>query len=214
MKQYVLKRDGLYYGRDNITDIMPTKLQEFVKINKGVTLRDIFKMLNKNKKFFSILFNEHYCKEYIKYGLKVKSCGTNYFDTLRIYLSATMDNSFPKNKDSNNIDLNYIWYIDGIKDNNSYAIDLSHLSKIIDVPITIGSGYFNDFVTGNKDAKSIDSISILAQPTLYDILNCLLNEISFHGLPSHQEKFNEKLNKILQDNGIEKDTGYIVSYNM
>ena len=113
MKQYVLKKDGLYYGRDNITDIMPTKLQEFVKINKGVTLRDIFRMLNKNKKFFSILFKEHYCKEYIKLGLNIKSCGTNYFDTLRIYLSATIDESYPN---KNLTDLNYVCYVDGIKD--------------------------------------------------------------------------------------------------
>lgn len=36
MKQYVLKKDGLYYGRENITDIMPAKLQKIIKINKNV----------------------------------------------------------------------------------------------------------------------------------------------------------------------------------
>lgn len=209
MKQYVLKKNGLYYGKDNITKQMPTKLQEFVKINKGVTLRDIFKMMNMNKKFFSELFKEHYCKEYIKYGLNIKSCGTNYFDVLRIYLSATMDTGLSKD----DIELNYIWYVDGIKDNQLYAIDLSHLSKIIDVPIIIGYGYFNDFVTGNKECKSVDSIKISGQPTLYDILNCLLNEISFHGLPSHQAKFNKNLDRILKDNGIEKDTDYVIICN-
>lgn len=208
MKQYVLKKDGLYYGRDNITDIMPTKLQEFVKINKGVTLRDIFRMLNKNKKFFSILFKEHYCKEYIKLGLNIKSCGTNYFDTLIIYLSATIDESYPN---KNLTDLNYVWYVDGIKDKQAYAIDLSHLSKLIDVPITIGEGCLTNFLDCSDD-KSISSIKLSSQPTLYDVLNCLLNEISFHGLPKQQKEFNKKLDKIMSENNIKRSKNeYIYS---
>ena len=42
-------------------------------------------------------------------------------------------NHFNENNWQCSIDLNYIWYVDGIKDNNSYAIDLSHLSKIISI---------------------------------------------------------------------------------
>ena len=79
-KDYIIKKNGLYHGDKNITKILPTCMQEFIKVDKDVTLRDIFKMLNKHKEFFSTLFFGHYCKEYIskKYKISANSISVVY----------------------------------------------------------------------------------------------------------------------------------------
>lgn len=199
-KDYIIKKNGLYHGDKNITKVLPTCMQEFVKIDKDVTLRDIFKMLNKHKEFFSTLFFGHYCKEYIEYALKIRKNQKQSFSKLIIHISSTLDHSYKK---KNLYDVSYVFYTDGIKGKVIYAIDLSDLKDIIDTPITITDGQFTDMLTAD-DGKAVDSIKISSEPTLYEFLNSILNEISFHGLPGDNKKMKDTLDSYMDELGMQK----------
>ena len=192
--KYVLKRRGVYKGKKNITNVLPTLMQEFITIDKNVTLRDIFKMLYKYKNFFSVLFYQHSFKEYVDYALNTKKLKKQEYDKLNVYLSADID------KVKKGFDLYYIWYADGIKKRKSYAIDLCPLEEILDVPIVLGKGVFTDNRYSNPTEITYKSVD--TQITLYDLFNCLFNEISFNGLPDEKKEMFNKLKRVVDNIGL------------
>lgn len=190
--KYVLKKKGLYKGRKNVTDLLPILMQEFITVDKNVTIRDLCKMMYKHKNFFSLLFHQHYCGDYLDLILNTKKSKIKEYDILNVYLSADLD------KDKKNLELYYIWYVDGIKDKTAYAIDLSPLKEIVDVPIVLGKGTLSDCRYSNPTEITYKQIDTAI--TLYDLINCLFNEISFNGLPKKKEEMFDKIQKILKDN--------------
>lgn len=190
---YVLKKKGLYKGKKNVTDILPTLMQEYITIEKDVTFRDIFKMMYKHKRFFSILFYQHYFEQYVDFALKTKKLKKQEYDTLNVYLSADID------KTKKGFDLYYIWYVDGMEGKKPYAIDLCPLEEIIDVPIILGKGVFSDNRYSNPTEITYKYVD--TQITVYDLFNCLLNELSFNGLPDKKKSMLDKLKKITNNIG-------------
>lgn len=186
---YVLKKNGLYKGKKNITEILPMYMQEFITIGKNVTLRDIFKMMSKHKKFFSVLFYQHYFEQYVEHALKTRKLKKQEYDKLNVYLSADID------KTEKGFDLYYIWYVDGMKKKKAYAIDLCPLEEIIDVPIVLGKGTFTDNRYSNPTEITYKSVD--TQITVYDLFNCLLNEVSFNGLPDMKKKKFDELKETI-----------------
>ena len=192
--KYVLKKKGLYKGRKNVTGILPTLMQEFITVDKNVTIRDICKMMYRHKNFYSLLFFQHYCGDYIELILSTKKAKVQEYDILNVYLSANLD------KNKRDLELYYLWNVDGIKNKTAYAIDLSPLAEIVDVPIVLGNGILSDCRYSNPIEMTHKQMK--TSITLYDLINCLFNEISFNGLPKRKEEMFNKIQKILKDNHI------------
>lgn len=199
MSNYVLKKNGLFCGRADLSKALPMFLNEYVTIKKGVTLRVLFDLMSintKSKKIFNIIFNDVLCAEYLKYYTKIESCGKKYYDNISI--SPAVDIDFDEN---NSGIINHGLCVDGVKNDTKYAIDLDHLSKIIDVPIKLESGLLTDM--RNNSDKNIDSSHITIESIrLYDLLYAVLNEISFNGLPNQKDKMLKKLKRISEKAGI------------
>ena len=179
---FVLKKSGLFYGKQNITEIMPTMLDKQIKLVGKVTLRDIFKLLKVNENFFNLLYCTYNFVSYLEEALTLKRAKPK-LKALGICTNVNVD--IAGKEYSTNM------YID------AYALTKRHermtltrmpIQEILDVPIVYEPGMIivnNDFYKYYPEIFRLDSM-----------LRGIFSEISFYGTSKEKEEKRAEIFKI------------------
>lgn len=179
-----MKKNGklILNKKRNISDISLSYLHNYLQLDKNITLRDIFKFINKNKIFYFI-YCFCYCKEYVEAGLKAKKKNTKEYDTLNITYSCNIS-SYEQNSFYD------CWEFYGTKNKTKYSLSLAPIEDLIDIPIVISK---EGILTIESKNKQDTIIKISKDITFENFLYAIFYELSFHGNSKDKQKFSNKL---------------------
>lgn len=155
-----------------------------VQLEDNVTVRDIFKLMEQNREFYSILFHCCFFDEFLDVVLNEASTQTPYFDYVQLSREVSIINQ--------ELSFDTIPIFSGVRRSEEsdetiyYALDLTELSSYIDTPLKLNAELK---VYGNKNLKGETTYSLL------DVFMGIMWEISFHGKPGSLEAVVDDLQK-------------------
>lgn len=220
--------DGHYVDTD-ITDKAFFKMNEICEIEEGVTLGDIFRLINTELDLFDSVIG-NWCKEIVTEGLTKPAKPYDLTDDeaiefLELYWYADYDSGSeygPSFSGYNRCDLHGIGvarkedkcfdWID--KDTGQpaimyrkgertpWGISFTPANELINIPVTLNRDF--TIINSNTDdpiEKYNEVVAVYkgATFTLHNILYGILWEMSFHGGPEKRAEFKDELNDIVQD---------------
>jgi len=180
------KRGG--YIEKDATNFAHTLLFETCSIDEGVTLRDIFKLVNSNMSTLESVIN-NYCKEYVEVGLEAPFHKDEKLTSLELFWHIDL-------VDSSRLIGNTIPWFHGLSTEangrvGQYALDLCSVDKIVDLPIKLSTKFA--LVPDDYSKTPIEYGE--ADFSLGQILYGIFYELSFHGSPRQQKEFEDELSK-------------------
>ena len=200
-------------------------LLEECSVEDGATCRSLLKLIDNinNYEFFSpLLTNGPWLKDFVDEGLNSpKESGEKEFSAINLkWIAEVRDDYVNKSKASMDE------YIDvyGTIGEESYAIDLTPMNKMIDAKIVLNKkmdiaderdekreAHLNWYRSLPEKAKERENpyiilVSVEKEFTLLDIIRGFFWEVSFHGGPEGRDKRAEELSQIIIriDSGEEK----------
>jgi hypothetical protein len=151
---------------EDVTNKIPFYTQYYeCKIAKGVTLKDILLLIQRDLDFWKILVN-NYVETFVEEGLR-ETNKTADLDYLELYYWLQVE-------DDTVLGLMFPDF-HGHKDNTSYALDFLPVYEIADLPVVLGG-----FKACGKVYQS--------QYTLNDIVAGIIWELSFYGPPEQRDE--------------------------
>jgi hypothetical protein len=181
-------------------------LNENIELNKDVTLRSYFKMLENYPEIqvldnFILSFLEEY-----------KKCSYNNEDYLEylelrkiaLYEHVIFDKESVVNELFEHVSDEYTscemyCSFDGYKDNETYGIEFSPLQKLIDCPLKLGNNKIYIYIDKKMKEYSADECSV----SLYDFIKEIIWELSFCGSPKNRdikwEEITETVNEYMEE---------------
>jgi len=189
----LLKKDGLYYGKDKIEDIS-LHLNCSLEIEGDVTLENLFDVLMTfGIEEINFLFNSwtlgYDIGKYYEY-MQVES----ERDPELIYLDVRWATDYFTYEDDDCVKQSeFSSYIDvsGVGENEIFGISLTPIYELKDLILRIDNKFeIEDFSSRTKPKIIFTSIKEIS---LNEFIGGILHEISFHGYPEDKEMFCESL---------------------
>ena len=198
-------------------------LFEPLKLEDGVTLHDVFKLL-KNDPVLVSVFRGNFATEYLEAVLKVKKKKTAALSSTLEYIELYTEHSFNSYTRELNIPTRYnVQCVSSVlqKDNVEYDVKKGQrielglagapVETILHLPLKVRSA--TPIMEDDLDSASYHTpIATNEVPSmaLGTLIYSLLWTLAFHGSPKQTEQFNEKLKKQIDDfdNGITKSVPY------
>lgn len=182
------------YVRSDITEDAPMYLFEHCTIEDGVTLKDIFLLIQKHLDFFSVVLN-NWVEKFVVECLSGEG-GENEIDYLEVYWhieddgAETFGNALP--------------CFHGIQEegNVAWCISASPLGKFVNLPVKLSSTLtVLSFLgkPGKYDISTYDN----PRYTLGQILQAIVWELSYYGPPAKRDATWDMIRKDME-NVIEK----------
>jgi hypothetical protein len=181
-------------------------LNENIELNKDVTLRSYFKMLEKYPEIqvldnFILPFLEEYknCSEYEKPEMEYLE-----LRKIAIYEHVIFDKESVMDELIDNVSDEYTsceiyCSFDGYKDNETWGIEFSPLQKLIDCPLKLGNNKIYIYIDKKTKEYSSDECSI----SLYNFIKEIIWELSFCGTPKNRdikwEEITETVNEYMEE---------------
>lgn len=208
------KDEGSYVEKD-ITDNAISHLFDDCDLEEGVTLRDIFLVMNKELKLFDAVLR-NWCEEIVTEGLTkpakvVGQYGPDEIEYLELSKCIHYDKTEKQCNSSSRPDFGGVGY--ELKEDKLHSwgevewpkghripwgISFSAANDLIDLPVKLDKRLkvYNDDHTSSpkeygQELASYDGVSY----TLGEILHGIIWELSFHGGPVEREKAGDELRK-------------------
>ena len=173
-------------------------LNDIATIDKGVTFGDILKHLSKEKEDVNKFFSSNMGN--FDFNLFLKELGNKPKEKTNIktlVLKRHFDTPLRKNHEMYSfVNIYGVTGKDITKRSNTYAIDMLELSALKDIPIALNYN-IEIYDNGIKSPKVL--LKAKTQFTLYEIISCILYEISFYGSPKDRDLFKDDLIKRIDD---------------
>lgn len=196
------------YTEIDVTNSVSKWLFEPCLIEEGVTLRDIFSILNTDLDFFGKLIN-CYLTEFVPEGLsstEEKEDGLEYLE-LKFYPEHSIDkkygNSFYGMMTPHFSGIGYILDKDTDfskkGDRITYSVAFTEISKLMDIPVKLND--IMEITVADYDVKNWHKNTITFDGTTFTFIQIILGifeEISFHGNTENKNDHLEQLNNILK----------------
>jgi hypothetical protein len=167
--------------------------KELECIEEGVTLRDVFSLMEPNKEFYSILFDDCFFNDFLEAVTTKKASRPSDLE----YLKVSRDVTVVSTLGSNEVEIGNMASFDGIGYDEQdctkltrYALDLSEVEDLADVPIKLDLS-LNFLVGSNHHGDAVFS--------LYDFLLAIIWELSFVGKPGSQQELRDSITKQIED---------------
>jgi len=228
MNQMKIKKDGIlertYFDSDkgdyktqDVTKAPFKYLFEPCTLDKDVTLKDIFLLLNSHIEFYDLVLG-NWCKEIVETGLSNLAPSDTELEYLELYWFLNKDYDeedketlygglFPslhgvgyKAKEDIIDKWGTLLCLKG--ERVAYGLTLTNLSALMNLPVIL-KDELSIFDSISPTGETLLSIAT-SQYSLGHILHGLLWELSWHGSPSDAEKFAKELNSIIESIDEEK----------
>lgn len=212
---------GAYHEFDR-TDKVFRYLWDICELEEGVTLKDIFLLLNTDLDIFDVIIG-NWCKDIVTEGLTQpeKPYDLSKYDPEQIeYLELYYTPEYSDNKYGTHIygfhrpdfggvgvvlqnDGDMEYYKKG--DRISWGICMTPTNELINIPVKLSDKFDICHDILNKEVKRGEAypppIASFKNPeyTLGCILHGIIWELSFHGGPEKRDGFKDHLNKITED---------------
>lgn len=203
------KNKGKYIERD-VTEKATLLLFEECVLAKGVTLRDIFRLVKKDLKIFSVILGKE-AALYIKEGLEKKGTRRNKgrIKELELYWSVSLSRT-EKQERLEGSSCPYFHGLgfelkkgqDGFKPGEKIPYSLSFVSvqELIDLPLRLrfdSSLWSIDYDSEDINDKKL--LDIENHPmTFGQILFGIFSELAFYGTPKERDKKAEEISKLVK----------------
>jgi len=180
----------------DVTDDAYLYLNDNVKFEEGVTLRTLFSLIHKHIDIFKLIFG-NWIDEYtdvILNGVPEKEDDEGSIDYLRVYFFIEVDDkgnelSIPAWPDFDGIGVaktDDVVYKKG--DTIKWGVGYSPMQNLADLPIILQEKV-EVWYSKSKELKEYESNGF----TLYQVIQGIVWEISFHGGPEQTSKFMDKI---------------------
>lgn len=213
-------KDGGSYQDFDITDQAIRNLFKACDLEEGVTLRDIFMLLNKDLKIWDAIIG-NWCEEIVTEGLTKPAKAVGTYDPEEIeYLELYFSPEFQKGLEGSEDGLHGFlrpnfggvgWEL--LQDSESthgfkageripWGISVTPANELIDLPVKLRKTIEiieDDYSTENM-VQGWKSLITLPNPeySLGQILYGIIWEMSFHGGPDKRNEFKEELDDITE----------------
>lgn len=224
---YVDENDtGIYQPVEK--ELVPAYLTEYVDLEHRPTLRDVLKAVRDNP-VLSLIFRriafieDHIDDEYIKTDdgvdlLHVTQIASYHYSEKTPYINFdAMDKDGPNEQGFYPLNMDYedkeyssmSMYVDlhatKTGDDETYSISMTPLCELLDVPIVFGKGTMVSYIDHQMTHHVCDDTEI----TMFDAINAILDDITFHGDEDHKQEvlgdLQETMDKINQQKGDDDD---------
>jgi hypothetical protein len=212
--ELILKKGGKLYAhkfaekrmRDR-TKAAPSHLFDHCELDKDVTLRDVFLLLNRHLKFFDLVFG-NWCKEIVTDGLSKRfkrNPRTDDIDFVELYCDIS-EHDYGKKYPPSTSGFRQLSF-DGVgilkkdlKDRSAkkgdtirFAIELTEPWKLMSYPLKLRK----TIEIRRELPKKNEVFATFRNPefTLGDILYGVIWELSFYGPPAKAKEFREELDR-------------------
>ncbi len=173
---------------------------EYLCLDKNITLRDLFLLMNKHMEYFSVISAYSFLRELIQEALMEPEELTEDINFLELRRVAVIDNDDECLEEQNNY-LFKNFEFSGVGPNDRFGLELLPLSSIITLPL-----FFNEKVEIQQDEKTV--FTYYEKFTLYDVINGILEELAYAGTEEDREILRTKIKAAIK----EADEGEAVSF--
>jgi hypothetical protein len=217
MPKLLLKKDGSlirtrdFYDEDkkswessesDVTDSAWCHLSDDIEFEEGITLKDLFSLIHKNIEIFEGIFGnwiDEYTHVILNETPTEKEEEEQPIDYLRIYWDLSIDDR------DNELSIpawpNFGGFGIASHDDNSYkkgdvirwGVGLSPMQNFADLPLKLEETV-DVWYCDKKESKQYKSYGY----TLYQVIQSVIWEISFHGGPSQTSKFMDGLKQQIE----------------
>lgn len=166
-------------------------LQYPVALVEGFTLRDLFKTVILYPRLQLI---DNYFFDYVdEYRASPdKGCGTDdeiFAINLTKEIELDEDSSYMNDSIS----------VDGQGEKDTYAIDFSPLSELLDLPLNLNNAEVLTTSYSSTKKTKFAKAEYEADFTLWEVLHSVIWELSFHGIPKERDKNGQHILEIAKD---------------
>ena len=204
----ILSRNGSIIHKDRNEAISTKRILAYlsytIELEKGFTVRDYFKIVNKYK-LLQVLNN--FYPAYIKEFRKCPKTNCKGRDVKAIAIQKVCSTDFGKTYTY--IDVNALRKKPDEHGGTQYAIDFMRLDKMLDLPLT-----FEPILICSISKKGKDDFRHTF-PTFYslwDVVDGLINELSFYGIPFERDNMKKEIISRMEE--VRKGTAKLIPYNV
>lgn len=218
------KKDGEYVARD-VTDQAIRLMFDVVELEEGVTLKDLFLLMNTELDIFDAMIG-NWCKEIVTEGLtkEPKQYGTydsQEIEFLELYWNLWYDGKTPSFRGFSRPDLHGLGYvlqedlmhswgeIEWPKGHRiPWSLSFQSSNKLINIPIKLASEVpvYNDNLDDKDNWHRVLTTYQGAEYTLGNILYGIIWELSFHGGPESRDEAGAELKELAKEINDENST--------
>lgn len=164
---------------------------EYLCLDKNITLRDLFLLMNKHMEYFSVISAYSFLRELIQEALMEPEELSEDINFLELRRVAVMD----KDDECSDNQEDYLFKtfeFSGIGPDDKFGLELFPLNSIITLPL-----FLNEKVEIQQDEKTIFKYN--EKFTLYDVINGILEELAYAGTEEDREALRTKIKAAIKE---------------